>query len=94
MAAQIGALLARKPDVHWTLTTSRRTPVDFLAQLDVDRPQLTVVPCAQTGPDWLPEQLARAAQVWVTQDSVSMIYEALTAGAAVGLLGGALAQRA
>ena len=86
VAGQIDAVLARTPEWHWTLTTSRRTPADFLAQLDTDRPQLTVVPCEQTGPDWLPEQLARAAQVWVTQDSVSMVYEALTAGAAVGLL--------
>ena len=31
-------------------------------------------------------QLQRAAEVWVTEDSVSMIYEALTAGCAVGLL--------
>ena len=86
VAGQIDAVLSRTPDVRWTLTTSRRTPGDFLAQLDADVPQLTVVPCDQTGPDWLPEQLARAARVWVTQDSVSMVYEALTAGAAVGLL--------
>jgi mitochondrial fission protein ELM1 len=86
VAAQIGAVLAREPGTHWTLTTSRRTPADFLAQLGPSTPQLTVVPCAQTGPDWLPAQLARAAQVWVTQDSVSMVYEALTSGAAVGLL--------
>jgi uncharacterized protein len=45
-----------------------------------------VVPVAETGPDWLPAQLARAGQVWVTADSVSMVYEALTAGAAVGVL--------
>jgi mitochondrial fission protein ELM1 len=86
VAAQVGAVLARTPGVHWTLTTSRRTPEGFLAQLATDSAQLTVVPGARTGPDWLPGQLARAAQVWVTQDSVSMVYEALTAGAAVGLL--------
>jgi mitochondrial fission protein ELM1 len=40
----------------------------------------------ETGPDWLPAQLACAGQVWVTADSVSMVYEALTAGAAVGVL--------
>jgi mitochondrial fission protein ELM1 len=33
----------------------------------------------------VPQKLARAAQVWVSQDSVSMVYEALTSGAAVGL---------
>ena len=48
--------------------------------------RLTVVPVAATGPDWLPAQLARAGQAWATADSVSMVYEALTAGAAVGIL--------
>lgn len=86
VVAAIGELLAHTPALRWTLTTSRRTPADFMAALGPDRPGLTVVPGTQTGPDWLPGQLARAAQVWVTQDSVSMVYEALTSGAAVGLL--------
>lgn len=86
VAAQIREVLARTPGMRWTLTTSRRTPADFLAQLDADPAALAIEPCEQTGPDWLPERLARAAQVWVTQDSVSMVYEALTSGAAVGLL--------
>ena len=30
--------------------------------------------------------LAEAAEVWVTEDSISMIYEALSSGANVGLL--------
>jgi mitochondrial fission protein ELM1 len=36
--------------------------------------------------DWLPNQLQQASEVWVTEDSVSMIFEALSSGAAVGLL--------
>ena len=31
-------------------------------------------------------QVARSAQAWVTEDSVSMVYESLPAGAATGLL--------
>lgn len=82
---QIAALVADNPGIHWTLTTSRRTPSDFLEPL-IGRERLRVIPVAQTGPDWLPAQLAVAGQVWVTADSVSMVYEALTAGAAVGVL--------
>jgi mitochondrial fission protein ELM1 len=48
--------------------------------------ECTVIPVTETGPDWLPAQLARAGQVWVTADSVSMVYEALTSGATVGVL--------
>ena len=81
---QIAAIVAADPAMHWTLTTSRRTPPDFL-DTPVD-PRLTVVPVAETGPDWLPAQLARAGRAWVTADSVSMVYEALTVGAAVGIL--------
>lgn len=84
---QIAAIVTADPALRWTLTTSRRTPPDFLAGLAGDRiAGLTVIPVTETGPDWLPTQLARAGRAWVTADSVSMIYEALTAGAMVGLL--------
>jgi mitochondrial fission protein ELM1 len=36
--------------------------------------------------EWLVQKLATTATVWVTEDSVNMLYEALTAGAATGLL--------
>lgn len=84
---QIAAIVAADPTIRWTLTTSRRTPPSFLEGLSgMTDPRLAVVPVAATGPDWLPAQLARAGRVWVTADSVSMVYEALTAGAAVGVL--------
>jgi mitochondrial fission protein ELM1 len=81
---QIESLLARTPEMKWTLTTSRRTPTNFLALL-APHPTLTVVPHTVTSPDWLPEQLARCGTVWVTPDSASMVFEALTAGADVGV---------
>jgi mitochondrial fission protein ELM1 len=81
---QIRSLLARTPESHWTLTTSRRTPADFLAALP-QHPNLTLVPYTATSPDWLPAQLARCGTVWVTPDSASMVFEALTAGADVGV---------
>ena len=82
--AQIKRILARTPDMQWTLTTSRRTPADFLALLP-RHPRLNIVPHTATSPDWLPEQLARCGTVWVTPDSASMVFEALTAGADVGV---------
>ena len=48
-------------------------------------PNLSVVPHTATSPDWLPEQLARSGTVWVTPDSASMVFEALSAGADVGV---------
>lgn len=84
LALQIKSVLARSPDIHWTLTTSRRTPPDFVSELPAS-PNLTVVPHTDTAADWLPEQLARCGTVWVTPDSASMVFEALTAGADVGV---------
>jgi mitochondrial fission protein ELM1 len=81
---QIKSILARTPDMHWTLTTSRRTPADFLAQLP-SASNLTVIPHTATSPDWLPAQFAQCGTVWVTPDSASMVFEALTAGAEVGV---------
>jgi mitochondrial fission protein ELM1 len=81
---QIKSILARARDTHWTLTTSRRTPAEFLPQLPA-APNLTVIPHTATAPDWLPQQFARCATAWVTPDSASMVFEALTAGATVGV---------
>ena len=81
---QIKSILARTPDIAWTLTTSRRTPDDFLAQLP-PASNLDVAPHTATPPDWLPQQLGRSGTVWVTPDSASMVFEALTAGADVGV---------
>lgn len=72
---------------NWLLTTSRRTPPGFVPRLRaLDLPGLEIVPVEETGPGWLAEHLPKAAQCWVTGDSVSMVFEALTAGCAVGIL--------
>lgn len=81
---QIKSLLARLPALCWTLATSRRTPADFLARLPGHETLEVVLPEAAS-PDWLPAQLATSGTVWVTPDSASMVYEALTAGADVGV---------
>lgn len=73
------------------ITTSRRTPSDFLAKLQayfpvIDYPQIQFFPVEQTPQGWIFEQMQLSETVWVTEDSVSMIFEALTSGANVGIL--------
>jgi len=70
----------------WQLTNSRRTPETFLTCLKNEALDLEIFPHEQTSPGWLAERLSQAEEVWVTEDSVSMVYEALTGGAKVGLL--------
>ncbi len=85
--SQIETVIAGVGDIDWTLTTSRRTPSSTTTRLRaLTYKNLTVVPVAETGPGWLSQRLATAAQAWVTEDSVSMVYEALTANAATGVL--------
>jgi len=81
---QISALLDKGPR-SWLIASSRRTPASTeqaLADQFCDR----FVPAAETGSDWLPRQLAQTEVCWVTEDSASMVYEALTAGCRVGVL--------
>ncbi|APZ90575.1 mitochondrial fission ELM1 family protein [Fuerstiella marisgermanici] len=83
---QICDVVQRTSDVCWTVATSRRTPDDFFNFWRTNASVARLVSAADVGPDWLPAQLDAAATVWVTEDSVSMTYEALTSGASVGIL--------
>ncbi|MFN3165688.1 MAG: mitochondrial fission ELM1 family protein [Phycisphaeraceae bacterium] len=90
MLAQLHTLLSRDPDVRWTATGSRRTPdaTDKLLRRLADEHggRFLYTPASETPRGWVAEQLSRCGVCWVSEDSVSMVYEALTAGARVGLL--------
>ncbi|MCG3202940.1 MAG: hypothetical protein NFCOHLIN_02826 [Gammaproteobacteria bacterium] len=84
---QLTDVVGRCPAIAWQIADSRRTPAtmqEALRALRLRNAEFTHH--EDVAGDWLRETLSRAATVWVTQDSVSMLYEALTAGAAVGLL--------
>lgn len=85
IAKQVAAIANAKPEVHWQVCDSRRTPATMRDAL----------PAAanlryrswQTAPSgFLAEELAAASHVWVTADSASMLYEALSARAQVGII--------
>ncbi|MCW1883612.1 mitochondrial fission ELM1 family protein [Luteolibacter flavescens] len=84
--AAICQIVAAGKDRPWRITNSRRSPAGSLDALAKACPALATYPHGDTGRDWLPQMLAEAAEVWVTEDSISMIYEALSSGARVGLL--------
>jgi mitochondrial fission protein ELM1 len=87
LEAQITTIADRHRNVQWCAASSRRTPTDFLPHLrELKLPNLDTVAVKDVDADWLPRKLVTAATVWVTEDSVNMLYEALTAGAATGLL--------
>lgn len=84
---QISTILSANSSIEWTLTTSRRTPTETTqALLEIPNERLKVVLAEATDRIWLPNQLNQAGLIWATEDSVSMVYEALSSGARVGVL--------
>lgn len=87
MLEQIARLRQSLPGTRWQATTSRRTPESMAQALAGLRgPQVEFVPFAQTDREWLRQRMRQCGIIWISEDSASMVYEALTAGARVGVL--------
>ena len=86
MLESLARICAEGSGGPWKLADSRRTPPGFLERVRQRLPEVAVFPHGETTGEWLPATLAESAEVWVTEDSVSMVYEALSSGARVGLL--------
>jgi len=84
---QLAELLERDPETHWLIGDSRRTPPGFSQELRaLATGRVGFHSHTDTPPDWIGAQMASAGQVWISPDSVSMVYEALSSGAPTGLL--------
>ena len=84
---QIVEITKHANNMQWTLATSPRTPLATTVALrNLTTAGIELAPFEAVDTAWLPQQLNQSSQVWVTEDSVSMVYEALTVGAAVGLI--------
>lgn len=83
---QVEIVAASVPDRSaLKVADSRRTP-DSLGRILHERYGERFQAWDACPPGWLADTLAVTETVWVTEDSVSMVYEALTAGCRVGLL--------
>ncbi len=84
---QLSRLKQHDPAMQWTLTTSRRTPAGFGDEIaGLAGENFVITPFEQTDKAWLQQQWQQSGTVWVSEDSVSMVYESLATGARVGLL--------
>lgn len=87
VCARVALLCQRFPEMHWTASTSRRTPAGTMDALTAKAiANLQVISHTDTPRGWVAQMLSSCAQAWITEDSVSMVYEALSAGTATGLL--------
>ena len=70
------------------LSTSRRTPSDFLDQLnELNFSDIKVYEYSKIKSDWLDKHINKVKNIWVTNDSYSMVTEALASGADVDIIG-------
>ena len=89
LLSNIKALIQRAEIEKWTISTSPRTPdgVDsMLSEMVRDKKGISYFSYKETEPGWIDQQYSVNKTVWVTGDSMSMVYEALSAGCNVGIL--------
>lgn len=78
---QLGRVVRARPDEGWQLVGSRRTPDEFLRRAARALGEAVILrPVERTPAGWLDEHLPAARTCLVTPDSLSMIFDALTAG--------------
>ena len=85
MLGLVNQVVRNKPQLQWHICDSRRTPESFSTRLaDVTNAHFNA--WQNTAPGFLSTQMTLANEIWVSCDSMSMLYEAITGGAFVGVL--------
>lgn len=87
--AQVRSIIEKESSIKWTVSSSPRTPegtISLLQDLETENSNMSFFKSEDTPTGWIEEKYAQNYKVWVTADSMSMIYEALTAGCSVGIL--------
>lgn len=82
-------LVTREKNINWTISSSPRTPESctrLLTKLSEKNSNCTFFIFENTERGWIEKEYSTNKYVWVTADSMSMVYEALSAGCNVGLL--------
>lgn len=82
---QIHRIITNAAHISWTICDSRRTP-EFTREKLSGQNGYDYKPWEETTSQYLTEALAKTEFVWVTADSVSMLYEALSSHASVGII--------
>ena len=87
LISQLKEIIKHDLTIRWTITDSPRTPTSTLETLAEQHWQtVKFLPHTQCNTSSLHNLYATCGIIWVSEDSVSMVYEALTSGASIGLL--------
>ncbi|MBU0485942.1 MAG: mitochondrial fission ELM1 family protein [Proteobacteria bacterium] len=85
---QVKEVIKADPEIHWTVSSSPRTPTGTIELLEIicrECDNADFFRAEDTGDGWIEKQYEQNSTVWVTADSMSMTYEALSAGCRVGV---------
>lgn len=85
----IKTIIGKTRERTWTISSSPRTPKDCINMLVAfvkENPQISFFKAEDTKKGWIEEEYNKNLTVWITADSVSMIYEAISAGCRVGVI--------
>ena len=89
LISDLAALIDSSKQTSWMISSSPRTPdstEDQVKQKLAVLPQVTFLPFSETGRGWVEDMYRIHGSVWITADSISMVYEALSAGCRVGVI--------
>jgi uncharacterized protein len=89
IVAMVRQILLAEKKRQWIISSSPRTPqgtVQLMQVLQAEFANVAFFDYKSTSPGWIEKQYDKNEVVWVTADSISMIYEALSAGCKVGIL--------
>ncbi|MDA7691031.1 mitochondrial fission ELM1 family protein [Methylophilaceae bacterium] len=69
------------------ITTSRRTPIEFINEFNKSKIRdLTLFEHSKIKKNWLHKNIIKVKNIWVTNDSYSMLIEAIASGAKTDIL--------
>lgn len=82
----VKTVIDKDSNKSWTISSSPRTPQDTIDKINLiteDYDNVSFFHFKDTPGGWVEKQYDRCETVWVTSDSISMIFEALSAGCKV-----------
>jgi len=84
---QIRKIKRKFKSVKLLLTTSRRTPESFISELkNLYSNDIEIYEYSKIKNEWLSNNITKVKNIWVTNDSYSMIIEAIASGANTDIL--------
>ena len=87
IASQINEIISTNKKINWIVADSQRTPEKLMTMIETsNRKNINKLNFNDLPKKDIKELIYAAEIIWVSPDSISMIFESLTSGAFVGLL--------